>query len=552
MPDRRDPRFDVLRFGLDIDRAQGTASRLLRAFRTAPARSLRALGLFVIGKRLRARMRIRALLGDRIRMQRRQLDIRLASTPPSDWPLDEAPGLNARALQDSGDVLLVGASTCSWPEDAMDRARAFFARNPNIMVACPHSVATDVPGLGDVPLLLPGFNPEQWLEMPPGAPAFAVRSSWFAALGGLGIGIPGSEWADFLLRSADRAGPQAVGILDDVFVRWQARGADRPLCREDTRALEQARLAVAQAAIAADKEAKASLDPTGRIVVTRQLRVWPTVSLIIPTRDRLDLLRPCVQGILTETDYPDIELIIVDNGSSAPETIAYLDALQRDRHAIVLRDERAFNYSALNNLAARHARGSVLAFLNNDITILQPDWLKQLVGEAVRPEIGAVGATLLYPSGLVQHGGVVLGLDGLAGHAFQFFPENHAGYQHQLRLTRQVSAVTGACLVVTATKFEAVRGFDEEAFAVALNDVDLGLKLDQAGYRNLVMGQVRLVHHESATRASDRAPAEYKRWLAEKAAFTARWPMAVHADRWYPAHLGRRMADFALPQLRRI
>jgi GT2 family glycosyltransferase len=208
-----------------------------------------------------------------------------------------------------------------------------------------------------------------------------------------------------------------------------------------------------------------------------------------------------------------------------------------------------FNFSRLNNDAVALARGEILVFLNNDIEVMEPTWLSALVAEAIRPEVGAVGATLLYPNGLVQHAGVVIGLaGGPAGHAFHLFRADHPGFLHMLRATRRVSAVTAACLAVRRETFLAAGGFDAEAFPVALNDVDLCLRLDAAGLRNLNVGRVRLLHKESASRPSDRHPDEEARYARELAAFTARWPHRLARDPWYNPHHGWAAADFSVPR----
>ncbi|WP_244937348.1 glycosyltransferase, partial [Methylobacterium crusticola] len=213
----------------------------------------------------------------------------------------------------------------------------------------------------------------------------------------------------------------------------------------------------------------------------------PRASLIVPTRDRVDLLRTCVESLVARTDWPDLEIVVCDNDSREPATLAYLDALRRSGTARVLPCPGPFNFAAMNNRAAEAAGGDLLVFVNNDVEAFRPDWLRRMAEEALRPAVGAVGAKLLDAEGRIQHGGIVLGTGGLVTHAHRHFPADAPGYLHALRATHRVAAVTAACLAVERGKFLAVGGFDAEAFGVDFNDVDLCLRLEAAGYRTLMV-----------------------------------------------------------------
>jgi O-antigen biosynthesis protein len=250
----------------------------------------------------------------------------------------------------------------------------------------------------------------------------------------------------------------------------------------------------------------------------------PTVSIIIPTRNRADLLRQVTDG-LARTDYPAIDVTIVDNGSDDPATLAWLDewaARDPARHT-VLPAPGPFNYSALNNRAVRQASGELVCLLNNDIEVLDPDWLAVLAQQALRPEVGAVGARLLYPDGRLQHAGVVLGVGNAAGHAHRFLRPEEEGWHHRHSLPHFVSAVTAACLVVRRDRFDAVGGLNEADFAVAFNDVDLCLRLNQRGWQSLYEPRATLVHHESVSRGLDRDPVGAARFAGELAALRGLW-----------------------------
>lgn len=266
----------------------------------------------------------------------------------------------------------------------------------------------------------------------------------------------------------------------------------------------------------------------------------PKVSIIVPTRNRLDLLRTCLEGV-ERTDYPDLEVIVVDNGSDDPATLNYLAKLDSARYR-VLRAPGPFNFSTLNNRAAEIATGELLCLLNNDIEMLEPNWLAIMARQALQPEVGAVGARLLYPDGRIQHAGVVMGICGGAAHAHRLLYPNEEGYFRRHALPQFVSAVTAACLVVRRESFEAIGGLDEENFAVAFNDVDLCMRLNQQGWQSLYESRATLVHHESVSRGLDHDPIGAARLASELAALKARWGTG---------EMGRQVDPFHHPQLSR-
>ena len=229
---------------------------------------------------------------------------------------------------------------------------------------------------------------------------------------------------------------------------------------------------------------------------------WPSVSIIVATRDRPELLEACLAG-LSRLDYGGpIDWIIVDNGSTDPRAMALLDRYAQESHVSLLRRPGPFNFSALNNAAALAASGQFLLLLNNDVEPLDGQWLSRMMIHAMRPDSGAVGCLLLYPDQTVQHAGVVIGMGGAAGHVQKGVRLTDARWASWFRTTRQVSAVTAACLLVQKDKFMAVDGLDETAFPVAFNDVDLCLKLNAAGWRNIMVAEARLIHHESKSHFS--------------------------------------------------
>ncbi|MBJ7441644.1 MAG: glycosyltransferase family 2 protein [Sphingopyxis sp.] len=270
----------------------------------------------------------------------------------------------------------------------------------------------------------------------------------------------------------------------------------------------------------------------------------PPLSVIIPTRNRVDLLRVCLDGVWA-ADYPDIEVIIVDNDSDDPETLTYLAALSPARHR-VLHHSGAFNYSAINNRAVAQSQGRLICLLNNDVEMTAPHWLATLATQALRPEVGAVGARLLYPDGRIQHAGVVIGVGNAAGHAHRFLRPDEEGYFHRHSLPQFTTAVTAACLVVEREKFLAVGGLNERDFAVAFNDVDLCLRLNQHGWQSLYEPRATLIHHESVSRGLDKDPAGAARFASELAALKRIWKTDAIFDPYHHPQLSRASERFAV------
>lgn len=274
----------------------------------------------------------------------------------------------------------------------------------------------------------------------------------------------------------------------------------------------------------------------------------PRVSVIVPTRNRHDLLRTCLEG-LKRTNYPDVEVIVVDNGSDDPATLAYLAKIELAGYRL-LRQPGPFNFSRLNNRAAEVATGELLCLLNNDIEVLEPDWLAIMARQALRPEVGAVGARLLYPDGCIQHAGVVMGICGGAAHAHRLVHPDDQGYFRRHALPQFVSAVTAACLVIRRESFRAVGGFDEENFAVAFNDVDLCMRLNARGWQAFYEPRATLIHHESVSRGLDRDPIGAARFARELAALNAAWRTGAgldeEVDPFHHPQLSRFSERFAL------
>ena len=248
------------------------------------------------------------------------------------------------------------------------------------------------------------------------------------------------------------------------------------------------------------------------------------MSVLVPTRDRASLVRTCLNGLLKQTDYPDFEVIVLDNDSVEPATMALFAELRADARVRVMRVPGPFNFSAINNQGAQASTGEVLLFLNNDIEILDAGWLREMVSEVMRPDIGCVGAKLLYGDGTVQHAGVILQRGPLAMHVCRMDDATGSGVDGRLAGKRGYLAVTGACLAVRRAVFEQVGGFDDEHLAVAYNDIDLCLKVNDAGYRNICTPFASLLHLESASRGHDHVSEEkQERARREQDHTSAKW-----------------------------
>jgi GT2 family glycosyltransferase len=290
--------------------------------------------------------------------------------------------------------------------------------------------------------------------------------------------------------------------------------------------------------------------------VPRSFRVrWPLpadpplVSLVVPTRDQSALLKTMVESVFARTSYRPFELIVVDNQSSEQAAREYLASLSR--RARVLRYDEPFNFAAVNNFAVAQARGSVLCLLNNDVEIIDEGWLTELVSQALRPEIGAVGARLLYPDRTVQHGGIVLGVGGVAGHAHKHLAESAPGYRGRAQLVQDMTAVTAACLCIRKEIWERVSGFDE-GLAIAYNDVDLCLRVSATGLRNLWTPYATLLHHESRSRGTDDVPEKRARFQRETRLIRQRWAGVLAHDPAYSPNLTTEAEDFSLASVPRI
>jgi len=289
-----------------------------------------------------------------------------------------------------------------------------------------------------------------------------------------------------------------------------------------------------------------NVSPEGIRSAQWELEQEPLVSIIIPTRNALDITRQCIDSITDSVSYANFEILLVDNQSDDPEALAYFQSVSDAGVARVIKYDQPFNYSAINNFAVTHAHGEILLFLNNDIEVLSEDWLMQMVSNAARPNIGCVGAKLLYSNGQIQHAGVLIGYGGVADHCFKFSERDDEGFMSRLISNQNYQAVTAACMAIKKDKFLEVGGFEEKNLQVAFNDVDLCLKVQQSGVRNLWLANVELLHYESLTRGSDSSGEGFERFQKEIEYMKETWNTDTLPDASYNPNLSLVAHNFSI------
>ena len=402
------------------------------------------------------------------------------------------------------------------------------------------------------PYFKPDWNPELFYSQNLISHLGVYRTAMVRQVGGFREGFEGSQDYEMALRVVEETQPARIRHIPLILYHWRAIPGSAALdVHQKSYATDAARLAVE--AHFTRTGVVATIEPAPHAPYYQRIRYKvpeprPHVTIIIPTKDRADLLSTCVTSIVSRSTYRQFDVLIVDNGSSEPESHAYFERVQQDPCISVLRIDGPFNFSRINNQAAARARGSLLCFLNNDTEVISPDWLEEMVSLAVRDGVGAVGAMLYYPSNTMQHAGVVLGLGGIASHPHRGERRGMPGNYGRAALTQTMSAVTAACMVLRKDTFEAVGGFDE-TLAVAYNDVDLCLRLGARGFRSVWTPYAELYHFESVSRGDDLHGANLPRFVAESQAMRDRWQGLLDADPYYNPNLSLTRADlwFAYP-----
>jgi O-antigen biosynthesis protein len=387
----------------------------------------------------------------------------------------------------------------------------------------------------DSPILKPDWSPDYFLSCNYICHFTLVRCAVLRQVGGFRSEFDGAQDYDLFLRVIERT--TRIDHIPRVLYHWRrSRASTADNIRRKPGSLETGRLALEAHLERLRMPGHVTVDwRTHAYWIKRELTDAKKISIIIPMRDGVDLLKRCVESLTRETAYAPYEIVIVDNDSRTEEGRAYLSGLKHR----VLHYSGPFNFSAINNFAVEQTDSPWILFLNNDTEVIESDWLTIMAEHIQRPEVGAVGPRLLYPDDTVQHGGIVVGVGGIAEHAFRGFPAEAPGVCRQLQVTRNYSAVTGACLLTRRDVFNKVRGFDEERLPVTFSDVDLCLKIRRAGYLVVYTPFARLYHHESGTRRRTVEPLETE-------VMRERWAPILEDDPYYNPNLSRERADFSL------
>ena len=396
----------------------------------------------------------------------------------------------------------------------------------------------------------PDWNPDLFLVQNYVSHLGVYRTLLVREVGGFRVGYEGSQDWDLAMRVVERSAPDRIRHIPKILYHWRSvPGSTAMLIGAKNYAVVSAEKVIAE------HFARVGISATISPTKGSYWRIHyplpdpaPRVTLIIPTRNRLNVLAPCIESLRRKTTYANFEILIVDNDSDDPETLAYLEELQAIDSAPrvrVVRFPGDFNFSAINNFGVQHTDAPVVGLLNNDLEVINRDWLDEMVSHALRPDIGCVGAKLYYPDDRIQHAGVILGIGGVAAHAWQTHPRGAAGQAHRNLLQQNLSAVTAACLVLRREVFQQVEGFDEK-LKVAFNDVDFCLKVRAAGYRNFWTPYAELYHHESASRGAEDTLEKRDRFRSEVEYITAKWGDALVNDPAYNPNLTLTINDFTL------
>ena len=374
----------------------------------------------------------------------------------------------------------------------------------------------------------------------------AVKKSLADTVGGFRPEMNGAQDYDFILRCTEKAAH--IAHIPEILYHWrtsESSTADNPMSKQY--AYEAGKHAIEEHLKRTGTEGSVELLPDfGFYRVKYPVKGNPLVSVIIPNKDHADMLRSCVESVLASS-YENIEIIIVENGSTERETYAYYQELSENPRVRLVRWKKPFNYSAINNYGVKFARGEYYLFLNNDVRAdITPDWLSEMLGVCQRSDVGIVGARLYYSNNKIQHAGIVIGIGGVAGAMFVDLPRGRSGYMHKAAIMQDLSAVTAACMMVDAEAFHDVYGFTE-ALAVAFNDVDFCLKVRETGRLVVYDPYAELYHDESRTRGPEDSPEKVRRFQNEIEYMRTHWiDILKNGDPYYNRNLSLKKWNYSL------
>ena len=377
---------------------------------------------------------------------------------------------------------------------------------------------------------------------------FTVRREIVEQVGGFRKEFDGAQDYDFIFRCTEEA--RKILHIPEILYHWRTHKestADNPASK--MYAFEAGKRAIEAHLKRTGTDGEVSHTPDlGFYRVKYPVKGEPLISIIIPNKDEKESLEACLKSIWEKTTYKNYEIIVVENNSTSDEIFRYYKEISK-KGVRLLRWKKEFNYSAINNFGAAHAKGEFLLFLNNDVTVITPDWLTELAGLCQRKEVGAAGVKLLYPDNTIQHAGCVIGIGGIAGHMFVDMPANRTGYLHKASLLQDMSAVTAACMIMKKQVFDQVGGFTEE-LAVAFNDVDLCLKINKAGSLVVYDPYVQLYHMESKTRGAEDSKEKVRRFQTEIEYMRCHWlDILKNGDPYYNKNLSLTKWNYSLKPL---
>ena len=375
---------------------------------------------------------------------------------------------------------------------------------------------------------------------------FVVRREIAEKTGGLRPEYNGAQDYDYIFRCTEMAGK--IVHIPRVLYHWRvhsASTADNPASK--LYAYEAGKKAIEGNLARCGEEGTVTLrSDYGFYDVDYKLRGTPLVSILIPNKDQADTLRTCLESIKKKCMYPSYEILIIENNSTEEATFSYYKELEAQGIRVLKYPKQGFNYSAINNFAVREARGEYLLFLNNDVEIITPSWMEEMLQICQQDGVGITGAKLYYPDDTIQHAGVVVGLGGVAAHVLCKLPRDAEGYMGRLRCVQEISAVTAACMMVKTSVFKAVGGFDEE-LKVAFNDIDLCMKVRKYGVKIVFTPYAELYHYESKSRGMEDTPEKQLRFSREVNCFRRKWERELlKGDPYYNPNLTLNNTDCSL------
>lgn len=429
---------------------------------------------------------------------------------------------------------------------ALYRIASAINANPQADLLYTDEDKIDTQGVRTDPYFKCDFNYELMLSHNMVSHLGVYRRSTAVDIGGFRAGFEGAQDYDFALRFIEAVGASRIRHLPEVLYHWRVHPQSVAGCAD---AKPYAFVAAAKAIaehIARTGQAGEVLSAGGLGMYRVRFTVpppQPSVDIVIPARDRADQMAVVLESLFEKTQYSNFRVIVADNGSVEDQTFALFERWQATGRVTTIRIDGPFNFSMLNNRAVKTSTADLVCLLNNDIEVIDGDWLTEMVSHALRPGVGCVGARLWYPDGRLQHGGIVLGIGGMAGHAHRMCRRQDPGYCGRAVLLQSFSAVTAACLVVRRSVYEEVGGLDGQLHA--FNDVDFCLRVRAAGYRNVWTPYAELVHHESLRRGAETSPAEKQRFDAEIGLMKKRWAALLDADPMYSPNLSLEQEDFS-------